>query len=58
MKKYEIIKLPFINGYKTIITRTDEDGTLWTIPEDERNSDYQEYLAWVEEGNEAEIKES
>jgi hypothetical protein len=56
--KYEIIKLPFINGYKTIITRTDDDGAVWTIPEDERNSDYQEYLAWVEEGNEAEIKES
>jgi len=30
--------------------------SLESIPFDPRNSDYQAYLAWVAEGNEAEIK--
>jgi hypothetical protein len=28
----------------TVIKRTDEDGTVWWIPTDEANSDYQAYL--------------
>ena len=31
------------------IFRHDEDGTVWYIPADEANVDYQAYLAWVEE---------
>lgn len=38
--------------YKNTIKRFDEDGTVWTIPLDSGNIDYQAYLAWVEEGNE------
>jgi hypothetical protein len=34
------------------------DGTIWWVPEDENNSDYQEYLAWLAEGNEPEVVES
>ncbi len=31
------------------IERHDEDGTIWGIPEDPANSDYQQYLLWLEE---------
>ena len=41
MVNYEIIDSPS-NG--EILKRTDEDGTIWFIPMDESNSDYQAYL--------------
>jgi hypothetical protein len=31
------------------------DGRNISIPIDERNADYREYLAWVAEGNEAQV---
>ena len=37
-------------GYKSI-KRTDADGTIWWIPSDPANSDYQAYLAYVANGN-------
>lgn len=39
-------------GYQDIV-RTQDDVTAF-IPLDEGNSDYQQYLTWVEEGNVAE----
>ena len=33
------------------IQRIDDDGQIWSIPCDERNSDYQAYLAYVANGN-------
>ena len=33
---------------------TQKDGILYTIPVSEGNTHYQEYLAWVAEGNTAE----
>ena len=36
------------------IKRTLDDGTISCIPIAEGNTDYQEYLAWVAEGNTAE----
>lgn len=35
----------------TAITRIEDDGTITCIPKCEANTDYQDYLAWVAEGN-------
>lgn len=35
---------------KIVVLSNDDGSTLW-IPMDEANSDYQRYLAWLEEGN-------
>ena len=49
---YKLWKGPFETTAKVVIKT---DGTLKTsIPFDENNTDYQEYLAWVAEGNTAE----
>lgn len=34
----------------SVIKKTDEDGKIWWIPMDESNSDYQAYLASLQEG--------
>jgi hypothetical protein len=39
--KYEV------NESGTIL-RNDQDGKVWSIPADLANSDYQRYLAWLE----------
>ena len=41
-----------LNG--NYLQRIDEDGTSWSIPFDPANIDYQQYLRWLEEGNEPE----
>jgi hypothetical protein len=34
-----------------IVIQYEEDGVLYTIPLDPANSDYQQYLKWLEEQN-------
>ncbi len=38
------------NGYAAAVLKDDK----WSIPFAEGNTDYQEYLAWIAEGNTAE----
>jgi hypothetical protein len=54
MSNYEAIIHRLPDSEIRFIQRTDSDGTIWTIPEDPENSDYQTYLAWVAKGKEAE----
>lgn len=42
--KYEVIE----TDKSPILKRTDADGTIWWIPLDPANSDYQEYLKSLE----------
>ena len=48
---YQLKNSPYTNQPCAVI-RTDENGQVWGIPFDPANTDYQEYLKWVAEGNE------
>ena len=50
---YKLIKDP-LNGVVSGVEYTDSTNIIRIIPFDEANSDYQEYLKWVAEGNTAE----
>ena len=50
---YKFFKLPDGTQADAVI-RTTSDGVISTIPFVQGNKDYQEYLAWVAEGNTAE----
>ena len=49
---YKLIKDP-LNGVLSGVEYTDSTNIIRSIPLDEGNKDYQEYLAWVALGNEA-----
>ena len=50
-KKYP--KDPKTNKESNSIQKTNEDGTILSIPLVVGNTDYQDYLEWVAEGNTA-----
>jgi len=49
---YKIYRSPISNIETAILKNS--DGIESSIPKDEANTDYQEYLKWVAEGNTAE----
>ena len=49
---YKLTKNYFTNEVDGVITQV--ENTLKSIPFDQANTDYQEYLKWVAEGNTAE----
>jgi hypothetical protein len=54
MKTYKVITQEYMGSTATVIERTDENGSVASIPTDLANSDYAEYLRytqWVEAGN-------
>ena len=39
------------NNFNNVYVLTLENDKVWYVPKDEANTDYQEILAWVAEGN-------
>ena len=50
---YKLTKDPITGADSPFVHKT-ENGAISFIPFDEANTDYQEYLEWVAEGNTAE----
>ena len=50
---YKLVKNPITNQVDSVLTQTgnSEPYIVKSIPFDEANTDYQEYLAWKAEGN-------
>ena len=51
---YKKILIDLDNSY-SIGKFSSESDQVWWFTEDEANRDYQEYLAWIADGNEPEI---
>ena len=44
-------------NYNEVLLKYEESGEIWSVPIDENNRHYREYLEWVSEGNEPEVIE-
>tara|TARA_R100001015_G_C4445559_1_gene37574 strand:+ start:363 stop:536 length:174 start_codon:yes stop_codon:yes gene_type:complete len=54
MIMYKLFKDPITQQEDKIVIKILGNGAVLNIPFDEANTDYQEYLEWVAEGNTAE----
>jgi hypothetical protein len=50
MTSYKLLQ----TSYSKVIQKTDDNGVVSSIPFDPANTDYQQYLAWLAEGNQPE----
>ena len=48
---YKLVKNPFTNQIDCVQLTDSTTNVVLIIPFDEENTDYQEYLEWVAEGN-------
>ena len=55
--KFELREVEIISTTIEQIVMIEDSGKEWMVPQDPANSDYQAYLAWVAEGNEAPVSE-
>ena len=51
---YKLYKDPITKAEDRVLLKILGNGAVLNIPFNEANTDYQEYLAWVAEGNTAE----
>jgi hypothetical protein len=45
------LKMDSVSNRASSVFKTNEDGTVSSIPFDPANTDYQAYLTWLEAGN-------